>query len=246
MGGCSVAKKIEIVKGGRDDYESLARYHYRGERLGAFASIYALRADRFLKAKSGIATVGVIVYTMPAVAVAMRNVALGGVLGGLDRGTRLDVINKNIRCVSRVIIEPRFRGLGLAVQLVSETIRLMNMPVIEALAVMGKVNPFFAKAGMRAYEGPEPLRCVQLVEAFSMVGVERQEFIEPVSVYAKLEGLDKRKRSFIEKQIGEFLQSYGKRKYMSDSAERIRYVLSRLTERPVYYIWRNENLEMRI
>jgi hypothetical protein len=50
-----------------------------------------------------------------------------------------------------VIIEPRFRSLGQAVRLVKETMPLMNVPFIEALAVMGRVNPFFEKAGMTRF-----------------------------------------------------------------------------------------------
>ena len=30
----------------------------------------------------------------------------------------------------------------------------MNVPFIEALAVMGRVNPFFEKAGMTRYDAP--------------------------------------------------------------------------------------------
>jgi hypothetical protein len=36
-----------------------------------------------------------------------------------------------------------------------------------------------------------------------------------------------------------FLQAYGKRREMRAGIERTRYVLSKLTGRPVYYIWFN-------
>ena len=66
--------------------------------------------------------VGVIVYIMPAPSLELRNVATGGVFGGLgDRGMQLQMVNENIRCVGRVIIEPRYRGLGLSSWLVKET-----------------------------------------------------------------------------------------------------------------------------
>jgi predicted GNAT family N-acyltransferase len=62
--------------------------------------------------------------------------------------TRLSLINKNVVCITRVIIDPRFRGLGLASRLVRETMGQMGRPIVESAAVMGHVNPFFEKAGM--------------------------------------------------------------------------------------------------
>ena len=118
--------------------------------LGPYAAIFALKGK--FRTATKLETVGVIVYSMPTAGAQMRNVATGGIFAGLDKGTRLKLINKNIRTISRVIIEPRFRSLGLAVRLVRETMPLMNVPFVEALAVMGRANPFFEKAGLTRYE----------------------------------------------------------------------------------------------
>lgn len=187
-----------------------------------------------------------IVYTMPSAGAEMRNVATDGFFAGFDNRTRLSLINKNIRCISRVIIEPRFRGLGLASRLVRETMPEMGVPVIEAMAVMGMVNPFFEKAGMKSYAAKMPARCVRLVEALSSAGIEGEELIDAEMVGRKIEGLKRAERGFIESEIGRFLQSYGKRRYEGTSLKQIRFVLSKLTYRPVYYLWLNKNLELRI
>jgi len=238
MQNCSVTKRIEIVAGSLDDYKKLACYHYRDSRLTAYARIFATRFAG--------ESIGVIVYTMPAVGVELRNVACEGLFAGLDRVTRMALINRNIRCIGRVILEPRFRGLGLASRLVRETMPKMNVPIVEALAVMGVVNPFFEKAGMRAYTANMPVRCVKLTEAFVRVGIEEDELIDPQKVQAKLDELGRCEAEFIEHQIREFLQSYGRRRDMVPGQERTRFVLSKLTFRPVYYIWFNKNLELRI
>jgi hypothetical protein len=183
---------------------------------------------------------------MPNIGAELRNAATGDFFTGFDMGTRLSLINKNIRLISRVIIEPRFRGLGLASRLVRETMPVMGVPIIEAMAVMGTVNPFFEKAGMQAFAAKTPVRCVQLVEAFSAVGVEKEELIDAEKVQRKLDRLGRRKVAFIESHINFFLQSYGKRRYEKAGAERTRFVLSKLTFRPVYYIWFNENLGVRV
>jgi len=244
MRKCSICKKLQIVPGKVDDYKQLAHYHYRDTRPGPFAAIFALKPNSTRAAPSGVKTVGVIVYTMPSPAVELRNVATGNLFAAFDRATQLSLLNKNIRCISRVIIEPRFRALGLASRLVRETMPQMNVPIIEAMAVMGLVNPFFEKAGMKALAAKAPARCVQLTEALNMVGVEKEELIDPQKIQRKLDRLPVAGAEFIELQIKRFLQSYGKRRYSQAGLEQTRYILSKLTFRPVYYIWFNPKLEL--
>ena len=244
MRSCSVTKKVQIVPGCLDDYKELGHYHYRDNRLGPYAAIFAIKPAKTSASGFGTKTIGVIVYTMPSPGLELRNIATGNFFAGLDRSTQLALVNKNIRCISRVIIEPRFRSLGLASRLVRETMPKMNVPIIEAMAVMGLVNPFFERAEMTAYTAEMPARCVQLTEAFSMVGIEKEQLIDPKKVQRKLEQLQPSKAEFIEFQIQNFLQSYGKRHNMLPSTERTRYILSKLTFRPVYYIWFNPNRQL--
>jgi len=58
------------------------------------------------------------------------------------------LINEEIARISRVVIHPKFRGIGLGSFLVRETMPKVNAKVVEALAVMARYNPFFEKAGM--------------------------------------------------------------------------------------------------
>jgi len=255
---CTVTKNLQIVKGTRADYESLSHYHYRQHHIGPYAAIFALRGKfrtppRFAsQSEAGGCTAekleiaGVIVYAMPTAGAQMRNAATGGVFAGLDKCTRLKLISKNIRTISRVIIEPRFRSLGLAARLVKETMPIMGVPFIEALAVMGRVNPFFEKAGMTRYEPPASATSARLIEAFSSVGVDEQDLIDPQLVQQKLDALSSDKLRFIERELTQFLQCFGQRRFMPPGIERTRFVLSKLTDRPVYYLWRNPNVELRI
>ena len=244
MRDCSIVRRLEIVEGVLSDYKRLAYLHYRGGRFGAFERVYAIRPKRKLSGGFGIETVGVIVYTLPSPGCELRNVAMGGVFCGFDRSTRVSLINANIRCIGRIIVEPRFRGLGLASWLVRETMPKMGRVVIEALAVMGAVNPFFEKAGMKAYVGKMQARCVQLLEAFSLLGIEEEDLIDARRVEEKVGRLGRRQKRFIEGQIGEFVQSYGKRRHMASGGERLRFVLGKLTDRPVYYVWFNPEMKM--
>jgi len=243
---CSITKKLQVVPGCMDDYKSLFAYHYRSERLGPLAGIFALKSVSFVPGLPKELPLGVIVYCLPTPGLAMRNVATAGLFEGLDRLTQLALFNKNIRTITRVIIDPRLRGLGLAAKLVRETMPQMNVPIIEALAVMGLVNPFFEKAGLTPYIGSISKDCAQLIEALSLVDIEESDLLDAEIVQKKLAALRWPAADFIEKQIKKFLQCYGKRRNMPPGLERTRYILSKLTEKPIYYIWFNPNLEIGI
>jgi hypothetical protein len=134
----------------------------------------------------------------------------------------------------------------------------MTVPFVEALAVMGQVNPFFEKAGMTRYDAPQSPACVRLLEAFGAVGIEQQDLIDPGLVQQKLDSRPARrdcaklrlrgndKSEFIEREITRFLQCYGGRRLMPTGIERTGFVLSKLTDRPVYYLWKNQNIELRV
>ena len=240
MKQCSVCRKIKIIPGNFDDYRQLAHYHYRESRPGPFKKIFVLRNESAGPARNK--TIGVIVYSMPSPRLELRGTATDNFFSGFDRNTQLELINKNIRCISRLIIEPRFRGLGLAKRLVQQTMPKMNVPIIEAVAVMGQINPFFEKAGMRPFTSKPSQRFAQFIEALSIIGIEGKDLIEPQKVQRRLSQLNGEKNEFMEREIKLFLKSYGRRRNMPPGLERTRFILSRLNARPVYYIWFNESI----
>lgn len=244
---CTIKRYLKIVPGTIADYKLLARFHYRDCRTGPTAAVYKIIDTHPMRSEIE-PIVGIIIYSMPACSVQLRNIATGGLftkLGSANANTQL--VNQNIRTIARVVIEPRYRGLGLAYELVQKTMHLLNMPYIEALAVMGKVNPFFEKAGMMKFEGAEPLRCVKLREALGATGIEQADLVDIERTHNKLQSLKQRAKNFIEKQITDFLGAYGRRaKIMPDCLRRTEFVISRLSERPVYYLWRNAAVKLKI
>ena len=227
----TITDRIKITQGTLADYKKLSRFHYRDSRLGPFEKIFV--------AKAAGEVAGVIVYSMPVPSIKLRNVATNNYFTGLGRRTLMTLVNKSIRTISRVIVEPRFRSLGLAVRLVRETMPMMNVPIIESLAVMGHVNPFFEKAGMKAYKAPMSAKCVRMIEALSLVGIDGDMFIDAGAAHLKLQKLSAGEQMFIEREITSFLSAYTKKKYIPADLDRTQFVLSKLTRRPVYYIWLN-------
>ena len=245
MHTCSIHERLAIVPGTLADYRDLATYHYRDGRPGPVKAVFVLKARKAMGCQ-GKRTVGVIVYSMPNPRVALRHPATRQVFAGLDRQTELSLINRNIRCISRVVIEPRFRGIGLAARLVRETMPLMNVPVVEALGVMPLVIPFLEKAGMKSFEPRVGRNHVELIEALSAVGIEEDALVHPQAVQKQLEALPAPAADFIEARIIQFLKSHGTRRNMPPGLERTRYVLGKLAHRPAYYIWFHPDLEVQL
>ena len=241
MHTCSIMRSLKLVCGDMSDYTQLAVHHYRQERPVAVKAVYALRPVEPL-GSFGRKTAGVIVYTMPNPRVELRALATGGLFAGLDRQTELAMLNRSVRCIARVIVEPRLRGIGLATRLVRETMPAMNVPIVEALGVMPLANPFLERAGMKVYEPRVPVEHVKLIEAFSATGVEERDLVSPATVQERLDRLTGSRKAFIEHHIADFLRSHGTRRTMSRGIERTRYLLGKLTHRPSYYIWFNPSM----
>jgi GNAT superfamily N-acetyltransferase len=235
---CSIHKELQIVPGDMNDYRLLATYHYRSGPPVGVKAVYTVRPKRALGAL-GRRPAGVIVYAMPNPRVELRTIATNGAFHGLDRQTELELLNRHVRCLARVIVEPHFRGIGLAVRLVRETMPKLNVPLVEALGVMPLVNPFLERAGMRYFEPRVPVEHVELLEAFSVVGIEEDDLVDPELVQRELDGLRAAARAFIEARVRRFLKSHGSRRTMPDGLARTRYILARLTHRPAYYLWIN-------
>ena len=140
---------FRIEPGTLDDFRALAAFHYRSHHPGAATSVLRLPH------RDEPAPVGVLVRSLPALACGLRDRALRNRYVALSPRERGVVLNREIRCISRVVIEPRFRGLGLAVRLVRfalEHSENESLIATEALAAMGRISPFFERAGMRRFD----------------------------------------------------------------------------------------------
>jgi len=194
--------------------------------------------------------VGVIVYSRSPLSLAARNRATGGryrVGRGLSAGR---LVNEELRIVSRVVIVPNWRGLGLARRLVAETLPRVGTPYVEALAAMGRVHPFFEQAGMTAYPGaPGPAGSERLRSALEAVGLGRSARRSAEALEAALESLAPAARRLAEREIERWARSYlAAKNHRSRRPERRRtldLVARHLDAAPVYYLWRRPDTQAR-
>jgi ABC-type lipoprotein export system ATPase subunit/GNAT superfamily N-acetyltransferase len=131
---CSLLKKLRIEEGSINDWYSLEEFHYRSGKPFGIKYIFRAVIDNI--------TAGVIIYSMPPLSCKGRNIALGRVVSP-------DEVNRDFITISRVVVSPRFRGIGIATMLVRDTIQRVGKRYVESIAIMGRYNPFFVKAGMR-------------------------------------------------------------------------------------------------
>jgi len=118
--------------------------------------------------------IGVLVISLPSPACRLRDLATADRYRNLGPREGTALLNREVRCISRVIVDPRFRGTGVAEQLVRHALDHVAPGVrfTEALAAMGRVNPFFVRAGMTRYERPLREDESRLIDALSCVSLE--------------------------------------------------------------------------
>ncbi len=155
--------RFSISLGKLKHYQSLAHHHYKAAQPCTATTIFVLydnhATDIISQFKNTTAAadskpIGVLVRSYVQLNNQLRDLATAGRYTRLAPRARAKMLNHEIRIISRVIIDPRYRGLGLAVKLVKHALQNPETTYTEALAAMGRVNPFFEKAGMTCYHAP--------------------------------------------------------------------------------------------
>ncbi len=168
-GGCAA---WPIQRGSIADYRCLAAYHYVADEPACHKRVYVIRPpagdtaagcddlDAFLSSPAGYqrmiqpSVAAVLVVSPPLRCVRGRNIVTGNRYASSNGRRNMRLLNAELECISRVIVHPLYRGQGLAVRLIRHALATAQTPYMEALAVMGQINPFFERAGMTAYQMP--------------------------------------------------------------------------------------------
>jgi ABC-type lipoprotein export system ATPase subunit/GNAT superfamily N-acetyltransferase len=151
---CSLVKEMHVAEGSRQDYYQLAGFHYRSHKVAGVRKIFSL--------KRGEELCGVVVYSYPPAACFGRRMVLPRM--------SMRELNEKLSIISRVVVHPKYRTIGLGHKLIRETLEHAGTPYVETVAVMAKYNPFFEKAGIRKIAESQPvkeaLKVADLLKAF--------------------------------------------------------------------------------
>jgi ABC-type thiamine transport system ATPase subunit/GNAT superfamily N-acetyltransferase len=160
---------IRIEPGSLTDYHALAHLHYLADRPAAVVrTLRAVRTD----AQGHDHLAGVLTVSMPTLNAPARAQAWPGRYHTRDRRADARRLNDEVRCISRVITDPRSRGLGIATRLVRAYLDNPLTPHTEALAAIGNACPFFRRAGMTEYHLPTPEPDARLADTLAHLNID--------------------------------------------------------------------------
>ena len=166
--------RVFVEHGCMRDYEGLASFHYRS---GPPAVVAGVRRAVMMEQ-----VVGVLVLARPTLNGAWRSVAWPGEFEPKCCGGKRPAalrINRDLRTIARVVVDPRVRGLGIAAGLVRAYLERPDTPRTESIAAMAHACPFFASAGMTRIDRAEPACDARLRLRLSTHGVEPMDLVSP-------------------------------------------------------------------
>jgi hypothetical protein len=156
-GGLDPAAGVQVRPGTDEDFRRLSAFHYRAGPPATVAGILTAEHPRH-------GLVGVLVASRPTLNARWRELAWPGQYRTGHRRDDAARLNAEVRTISRVIVHPRLRALGMAARLVRAYLSSPLTIRTEAVAAMGAVCPFFAAAGMTAWRLP-PTRAERRLRA---------------------------------------------------------------------------------
>lgn len=186
---------FRVERGGAADLRALERHHYAS---GSPAP--PVRVLRAIDARTG-GLVGVLWVSMPALNGAWRAIAWPDAFGGLTARANAATLNRLVRTISRVIVDPRHRGAGVGAMLVRAYLAEPLTPCTETIASMGRYVPLFERCGMRAVEAPRPMRDWRLMDALDSAGLTAMDLADGERAAVTL------RRSFVRIEIDRWLNS---------------------------------------
>ena len=247
--------QVEFSPGSMRDYAALCEHHYRADRPATCTRVLALHwrrcgvVGRFVGRRSETQTVGVLVESLASLNCRLRDGALGDRYRTLrDLRARAAALNADLRCISRVVVHPQWRGLGLAVRLVRAALASATTPLTEALAAMGHVNPFFERAGMTAYRRPPHPFDQRLADALAAAGFQPCDLAMAEATWRRIDALPDPPRRWLLDELARWCRKTTRQSDTGrlDPVTQLGMAQRRLSCEPVYYLHDNRATQTRV
>ena len=150
------AGRVRTEAGSIEDYGALSRFHYRGARPVSVVRVLRATVADDASGRGVRRLAGVLVVSYPTLNGAWREFAWPGRYVGSPGARRRLArrLNKEVRRITRVVVDPRDRGRGVATALVRAYLDDPLTPATEAVSAMGRLSPFNRSAGMVEYALP--------------------------------------------------------------------------------------------
>ena len=249
--GPSPADELVLEPGEIADFKRLAAFHYRSVRAGAVTTVYRLRyaaptvAGRHLGRREEHRIVGVLLRSLPHLACRLRDLATGNRYRGFGQKAAAEMLNREVRTITRVVVDPQWRGLGLAVRLVRHALEHGKTIYTEALAAMGRVHPFCQRAGMIRYDRPPHPADARLMDVLHRLAIEPAHLASRQLVQERLSQCRAADQRWFAKELRHWYRTASyttlDRLDKLKSDDLLAVARDRLVTRPVYYLFDHRN-----
>lgn len=157
------------------DYLAIARYHARPAPPALVERVLVVRAD-------AATPVAALVVARPTLNAPWRQLAWPDEFAPCDAREEARKVNALVRVIARVVVDPRYRGRGLASSLVRAYLASPLTPLTEAIAAMAAACPIFAAAGMTPQRVNRSSRDFALARALGAMGIQAWQLADGAAV----------------------------------------------------------------
>lgn len=188
-------EEISIERGSLADYARFARWHYLGSRRpGPVSDVFVAR---FQGRAIAVATFGPThLFLSP------RNAALPKFSSVVVNRNGAKALNAHVRLLQRMVVEPRFRALGVASRLLKAALPQLGVRYVECLAEMGQFCGFLERVGFERKDRCKLSReAARLSQTLMRLGVRVESLLNPRNRRAVLARLTCEDREKIERQL---------------------------------------------
>lgn len=240
-----VTNCIEVVEGTYKDFEILHAYHYELSVPLTCTKVFKVRAKK-PHTKSFPDPLAVLTFSVPLPAIEARTKATGGYfMQPATKADQMRLVNKKILYMSRLIVLDGFRKIGMATFLVHESLKRLDIPIVESLSPKDFTNKIFKREGFKLYELPWKHWVVQMKNIIYSLGLYADERTPPLLLHNRLLNLKGNQKKEVEHQIKQFLHHFRCCTCLEPSLERAKFILSKMQTPQIYMIWFNPRTKIR-
>lgn len=230
---------LQILPATLNDYHKLAEYHYRSGPIKPTTQIYKINAiDKCHNSFPD--PIAVIVYRQPIPDIRPRYTATKRYFKQkTNLSERLKLVNEKIQYIARLIVDPRFRRIGLATWLLKDSLERQTVPIVETLTPIDFTNKIFQKAGFKLYRTPAPPWYHRFTDALYTLGLQDWDNLKPITLQNRINHLKDPEAKWFDNEICRFVYHYRHRKDMLPGIDRTAFILTKIPYPEAYLIWFN-------
>lgn len=204
----TLKRDLHVEKATWKDFLALAQYHYVQRRPPPQDNMYKI-VHKDPSNTSYPNPIAIIIYSFPIPHLKARNIATDNIfLKPKTRSEQVKQLNKNVRYISRVIVDPRYRRLNLATWLIKQTLKYQTVPIIETLTPIDFTNHMFVKCGFQLYHNPAPARYRRFLDDLKEAGITGDLLRHPQLVQQRIDSLPDEQQEHFYFRLKRFLMAY--------------------------------------